>query len=404
MDLDVNYIKDIIEGILQNTFNNEIKSKVLVKHDSLLFACPICGDSQKNIYKKRAKLFFNNLKMFCYNDGCRSSLTMLCRSNNINIDPDKKMKIFEYLDAQISYTNTKSDDYILENLDLAIDKDILLNVFNTGKSFLVDFKPVEYNSKVYKYMVNDRNLNQKIVQTHMYQAKYRLTDRYYEDVVVFLNCYKNKVFGLQFRNLKSDKKRLFKIYQFSELYEKIYGEHPDETISIPYNKLGFFFNVFNVNYENVITIFEGYIDSILMRNTVGAVGTNTDMNFFFNPDIKRRFFFDNDAAGHKKSQEFIRKGESVFLWEKFFNDFAKKNSDFYKNIQALRDIKDLNRLCIIANTQDPEKDLNINNYFSKDKYDIIWIPVAKTVKKEDKINSKYVIDYNWSDIKNTLLL
>ncbi len=405
MELDINYIKDIIENILKDKFGDNIKSKVLIKHDCLLFACPICGDSEKNMHKKRAKIFFNNLKMYCYHMGCQSTLTKLCRNNNISIDPDKKLKMFEYLDAQVSYTKTRSDDYILENLDLAIPIDMLIERFNDGTSFLMGFKPVTYNSKVYNYLIKERQLNKSIVQNHMYEAKYRVTDKWYEDVVVFVNKYNDKVFGLQFRNLRRGERRMFKIYQFSDLYEKIYGDIPDETLSIPYNKLSFFFNVFNVNYEKEITIFEGYIDSTLLRNSVGAVGTNTDMNFFMNNDINRRFFFDNDIAGNKKSSEFLLLGEKVFLWEKFFNDYAKLNSNYYKNIQALRDIKDLNTLAITANTQDPENDLNLNKYFSNDKYDLMWIPKpVKTDKRQQFINSKYGIDYDWSALKNKMLL
>ena len=276
--------------------------------------------------------------------------------------------------------------------------------FNDGSSFLVDFKPVVFNSKVYNYLVKDRKYNSTLVKNNMYQAKYKITDKWYDDVVVFINTYKDKVFGLQLRNLKHDKKRMFKVYQFSDLYYKIYNEYPDETLAIPYNKLGFFFNVFNVNYERCITVFEGYLDSLLMRNSVGAVGTNTDMDFFINSEIDRRFFFDNDDAGHKKATEYLLKKEKVFLWEKFFNDFAKKSGDYYNNLTALRDIKDLNKLAIIADTEDPESDLKLNDYFSNDIFDLIWIPKKTKVDKRDEIiKSKYGIDFDWSTIKNQLL-
>ena len=76
----------------------------------------------------------------------------------------------------------------------------------------------------------------------------------------------------------------------------------------------------NVDFGNTITVFEGYLDSLFFPNSIGLVGVNTDYRFLENNDLDIQYFFDNDDAGFKKSEEKLKEGFSVFLWKKLFED------------------------------------------------------------------------------------
>ena len=70
-----------------------------------------------------------------------------------------------------------------------------------------------------------------------------------------------------------------------------------------YNKLSYYFNILNVNFEEKITVFEGYLDSLFFPNSIGLVGVNTDFRFLESNNLDLQYFFDNDEAGYKKSEE-----------------------------------------------------------------------------------------------------
>ena len=99
-----------------------------------------------------------------------------------------------------------------------------------------------------------------------------------------LNRRDNKVLGIQIRNLKEGKKRMFKIYNYENLFEWI-NLGKDEPIEMSinqlviYNKLSYYFNILNVDFMEKITVFEGYLDSLFFPNSIGLVGVNTDYRF-----------------------------------------------------------------------------------------------------------------------------
>ena len=63
-----------------------------------------------------------------------------------------------------------------------------------------------------------------------------------------------------------------------------------------------------------ITVFEGYIDSLFFPNSIGLVGVNTDYRFLESNNLDLQYFFDNDEAGYKKSEEmFIENANKILL-------------------------------------------------------------------------------------------
>jgi hypothetical protein len=156
--------------------------------------------------------------------------------------------------------------------------------------------------------------------------------------------------GAQVRNLKEGKRRLFKIYNFETLYKWVNSVEEildiDMNQLIIYNKLSYYFNILNVDFGEMITVFEGYLDSLFYPNSIGVVGVNTDMRFLENNNLDLQYFFDNDLAGYSKSEEKIKEGFGVFLWKKLFQDIVdkKKTSDPHSLLYRISKVKDLNKL------------------------------------------------------------
>lgn len=387
--MDREYIKSLIAAILNKEFKSVNRRKINDFTDRLNFCAPCCGDG-KSEYKKRANLYFNKLFYICFNCGKTTTLDKLCKSFNLQIDPSKKLEMIEHLDRVITYNDYQSDaiEAKFENL---IDLSDLEHSITMNMTPLTEFKPIQENGGIYKYLCN-RGITAEY-HKNIYQAKYWKNEDEHEWVIVMLNRKGDKILGMQIRNLKEGKRRTFKIYNYENILEWVnLGKEEPKIVDINemviYNKLSYFFNILNVDFGNKITIFEGYLDSLFYPNSLGMVGVNTDDRFIENNGLDIQYFYDNDEAGFKKSEEKIRNGISVFLWNKLFNDVVDKKrvEDPYKLLERISKVKDLNKLSQI--TPNAYKRLNLEDHFSKDELDMKWIPKFKRKKKNDEI------DYN----------
>jgi hypothetical protein len=376
--MDKVYIKNIIQKILDKEFKSSEKRRINDFIDRINFSCFYCGDSDKNIHKKRGNLYFNKLVFICFNCGKKTGFDRVAKDFNQQIDPDKKLEIIEHLSNNINYDdfNSEAEDAQLSNLLKLSD---INRIFNSGQCVITQFKPIEKNELVYNYLVS-RGISENL-HKNIYQAKYWVNDEFSQDVIVLLNRRDDKVLGIQIRNLKEGKKRMFKIYNFEALYKWVNNVEVVEDIDISQlvtlNTISYYFNILNVDFNYPVTIFEGYIDSLFFPNSIGVVGTNTNMKFLENKNLEIRYMFDNDEAGFKKSDEKIKNGYPIFLWKKLFEDIVskKKNEDPFKLMERIEKVKDLNKLAELINN--PYKKLNLDSFFSNDIFDIKWIPFYK---------------------------
>jgi hypothetical protein len=373
--MDKVYIKGLIQNILDREFNVFAKRRIIEYHDRLNFACPYCHDSAKNVNAKRGNLYFNKLIFVCFNCGIKSNLDRMARKFHQQLDPDKKLEIIEHLNSQITYSDIKSD--LIENkFDKLIELLDLEKIFNSGELHITDFKPIVKNSSVYSYLVK-RGITPEL-HKNIYQAKYWKGSEICEPVMCLLNRKGNKVLTLQVRNLKEGKKRLFKIYNFETLYKWVHNIEEIDDIDVmeivSYNKIGAYFNILNVNFDQKVTVFEGYLDSLFYPNSIGVVGVNSDFDLLEKNNLDLQYFFDNDEAGFKASEEKIKAGYPVFLWKKLFEEIVQKKNDKdpYGLMYRISKVKDLNKLAELV--PNPYKKLNLDKFFSKDIYDLKWIP------------------------------
>ena len=389
--MDKVYIKNILQKILNKEFANVQKRRVNDYSDRLNFACPFCGDSHRNNHAKRGNLYFNRLVFICFNRDKKTTFDRMCKEFNEQIDPDKKLEMIEHLDSIMTYNDYQSE-FVDAKFDNLIDLGDLEKSIELNLTPFSDFKPIQVNGGIYKYLIGrgiepDKHKN-------IYQAKYWKNEDESEWIIVMLNRRDTKLLGMQVRNLKEGRRRMFKIYNYENILEwvNLAKEDPkqvDINELVIYNKLSYYFNILNVDFDRMITVFEGYLDSLFYPNSIGLVGVNTDFRFLENSGFDLQYFFDNDEAGFKKSEEKLKEGYTVFLWNKLFESIVdqKNSNDPFSLLHRISKVKDVNKLCQL--TPDAFKKLKLPLFFSKDILDVKWIP-----KFRRRRNNKEEIDYN----------
>jgi len=366
-----------IQEIVNKNHNASEKKKLIIKQKHVQCACPYCGDSDKILSKKRGYLWLNTLMFVCFNCETKKSFTKMCEDFNENIEIEDRIKIYNQVDNG-SFSNK---DYKLSSLDKLLNTKDWINFMNNKKdSWLTNISPIVSGSHVHQYLTLNRNIyNFRGLHQGVYRKFKDGKCVFNTNVLINMNVSGEKLLGIQLRNLEKDKeKRFFKIIDFEELYNSMNSNKLDEIESIPYNKLSHFYNILNINFEDKVTIFEGYLDSLFYPNSIGMVGLSGDddlINFLTDADegLKLQFFFDNDKAGNKKASKWLSKGYPVFLWEKLFEDILKKHTNRYSIETKLKTIKDLNDLVLFFRSDKVYDELKLDNYFSKDEFDKIYL-------------------------------
>jgi len=383
--MDKLYIKSVTQVILDKSFKEFEKRKIRDYDDRINFACPYCGDSHSNKFAKRGNIYFDRLFYVCFNCDKKTTFDKFAKDFDEVLDPDKKLEIIEHLNNNITY-NDYQDDFIDTKFEDLISLDDMTHAFNVKKvSPIYDFEPIKKDGGIYKYLIGRGIPSDK--HTNIYQAKYAKGDEGFEHVIVLLNRRDDKVLGIQVRNLKSGRRRFFVIYNYETLLEwvdptKVMDDHQ----LIIYNKLSYFFNILNVNLSGMVTLFEGYLDSLFYPNSIGVVGVNTDLKFLEGNNIDLQYFYDNDSAGFKKSIEKINNGGSIFLWKKLFEDVVNKKNgpDPYRLYHRISKVKDLNKLAELVPL--PYSKLRLDEYFSNEVFDVKWIPKVKWKPNDDQVD------------------
>ena len=343
-----------IKVILQNNFSEKPKQKIKVYPDKFNFACPYCGDSAKNVYAKRGNFYLANLQYICYNEGCKANIFKFFNDFGQSLDLEQKLDIINNYSFKPN-RNSVDLDVVLEYFDKLIKiEDFLDQSRNT------DFKvePLQKNSKVDRYLDNRKIKN----KDNIYQGVFGD-----QNILVILNTINDKLISLQFRNL-SEKNRIYKYYNFSQIYKTLFGRELEGDEVKVYNKISPLFKLFQIDFNKPITIIEGYLDSTFFKNSISLVGIHTDIDLFLNDDLDIKWVFDNDPInpdepqvkpiGIKKAEKMLKKGESVFLWKKFIDEnFLDKNT------------RDINKAVL----QNENVVGVLDKYFSNDAFDLIYL-------------------------------
>ncbi len=370
--LDIDYIESVVQKILDKAHTDPEKREIKrypsnQNPTKLNFACPICGDSHSKMSMKRGHLHLKNLYYVCYNERETDSMffSKFCKMFNIELDMEKKMEIYKYLDS--NWTYTKKDDFAITNMDKLLDIEDFKTHITEHPTYLLNFKPITKGGVQWKYLADRKIFN----HDNIWEGIYKITDTWFEPVIVILNRSGDKLLGMQLRNLKAEKgKRIYKFIDFQECYNM---RHPDDTLdemeAVPYNKISAIFNFLNVDYDRPVYVFEGYLDSVFFPNSIALVGLDTDISMFSDENVDIKFVLDNDDAGQRKAKQMIDINHSVFLWKKLINHLSKGKGAKYKH--HMEDCKDINKLVEFYEDPNIYYKLELEKFFAKDQFDLI---------------------------------
>jgi predicted RNA-binding Zn-ribbon protein involved in translation (DUF1610 family) len=389
MDIQNTPIYQHIQDVLDKRFDDPEKRKIHIHENRLNFACPYCGDSKKSNRTKRGNLYLNSLKYVCFNYGdcivaeSHKYIDNMFKDFGLALDASEKLDIYNHIDQYLSFKQA-SDEYVQTKLGDLISLDDLVAHFDKLDSTLRYLTRVQPNDAVGKYLLG-RGIKEE-TWGNIYQARRYFKNGKYIPVLVFINGSKDRVLSMQTREIFGSN-RNYIVYNYEMVYKMVYPEKFEE-LSVAkratYNKLSYYFNVLNVNFSKTVTVFEGYLDSLFYPNSIGIVGVNTDTTFLEDSGAAINYFFDNDGAGYRKTEQKMKKGFPCFLWLKLMEKLIEKHKpkDVTEFERFFMKLKDLNLLAL--DTPEPYSTLKLYEFMSEDKYDLMYVPLIKPQKKQWK--------------------
>lgn len=111
-----------------------------------------------------------------------------------------------------------------------------------------------------------------------------------------------------------------------------------------------------IDSSKPVFVLEGPIDSLFVENAVATCGAgSSSKNDAELAKFDNLFYiFDNDEAGNKKAGQLVRKHKSVFIWNKFLNDYGINR----------KEVKDINDVVMKLNKTDKFNYTELANYFT----------------------------------------
>ena len=109
------------------------------------------------------------------------------------------------------------------------------------------------------------------------------------------------------------------------------------------NRISMLFGILHLDFSRDFTVFEGPIDAMFMKNSIGLTGVKKNIDDFDELDSVR-YFFDNDKEGKKKIIEKMKLGKRGFLWQKYISENRLTR-------HKIKDLNDLVKICFKENKQ-----------------------------------------------------
>jgi len=333
-----------ITEILRKRFPERIRHEIHDKPDRLNFACPYCGDSSSNTWKKRANVYLKGFNYHCFNCNEHHSFDKFLKDFSKNMGGAELQFLKGEQDKHKKETKAVLQPYILFNKEVletyAIDRTYLIK--KMGYTEIRGTKIATYLHKRLQMDFNKFAWHQK-----------------YQKLLIFNLTPNGKVMGFQIRNFHAKPKYL--TFKLSKIYSEILEREIPITKDFQHaDKLSNVFGINELDINKPVTVFEGPFDSFLFNNSAAVCSVKNE--FPFHLDV--RWLYDFDRAGIEASMKRLQNGETVLLWKKFLRDI-----DAVINTNKKIDLTDIYVLSIRKKFKLP----NIENYFTNDRYDIYWL-------------------------------
>lgn len=328
------------------------KQQVKTDANGLVIACPYCGDSATQAYKKRGHILLKgkwagNYK--CFNCGAFVPITKFMDDFKETLSLSG-IKYVQDHRQEIQTLNSSSNEITADvfrkqlALEYGINREYFRNMFS-----LLEIENTPACAVAYNYLVGRAQ----------FSFRHFLYDRN-TNYILILNLCDDKIIGLQMRSLAKDCPKDKRFLTFT--LEKIYKRFMRSTLTIPpeLDTLSTLFGIYAVNVYKPVIVTEGPMDSFLLPNSVATAGANKHIPV----ELPFWYMYDSDKTGKQHAIEKLQAGQKVFLWGKFKQAIGLPRRDKW-------DVNDV----VIWCRQNKSRDFQINwlDYFSDNKLDMIFL-------------------------------
>ena len=346
-------IQSKTQSIVRARFRESFqKQQVKTDANGLVIACPYCGDSATQAYKKRGHILLKgkwagNYK--CFNCGAFVPITKFMDDFKETLSLSG-IKYVQDHRREIQTLNSSSNEITADvfrkqlALEYGINREYFRDMFS-----LVEIENTPACSTAYNYLVGRAQ----------FSFRHFLYDRN-TNYILILNLCDDKIIGLQMRSLAKDCPKDKRFLTFT--LEKIYKRFMRSTLTIPpeLDTLSTLFGIYAVNVYKPVIVTEGPMDSFLLPNSVATAGANKHLPV----ELPFWYMYDSDKTGKQHAIEKLQAGQKVFLWGKFKQSIGLPRRDKW-------DVNDVVLWC----RQNKPQDFRINwlDYFSDNKLDMIFL-------------------------------
>jgi hypothetical protein len=335
-----------LQSGLASRFRFGPKTRIKIKdHLNILnFACPICGDSDSDVYKKRGNLYIDNASYYCFNCGQFRTAMDLFLGMGLELDG-----------ATQEWCNTRSQtrhETPIERSEASQWLDLDRFPTREGLIMALGWQPIETVAPIRAYL-----------QSRL-QRKW---DRFLWDPrgerIAILNRIEDRIIGIQFRNQSESAVGKYSTHSWRLCHQKWphLWKSLSETQTGYVSKTSTVFNIFEADLNQPVPILEGPLDSFLLNNSIatasGSIGLAINLP-------NRVWIYDWDTPGRVWTRKKLAMGETVFLWKPFLEAHSIPWSP-HKKI----DLNDLLVYCWKSGIQIK----NWTRFYSKNPLDVIYV-------------------------------
>jgi hypothetical protein len=368
-------VPQFIKDLLKKRFAGlPIKQEVHETGDKLNFACPFCGDSEKDHRKKRGNFYLATNTYKCYNDGCGIKIDLFGIIQRFSAKYNLPIPEVTIKKEFVHATSAKRKGSLIEVfISKGIGKHLLTLEYIVNRFTLTPCKEAPTGSPIWEFIQTRQLSKLPLFEQSCYY------DNREDKIYIFnLDIKSNRILGFSARKIVSTDGPKYLIKNYSEFKKTgLIPKKLADDIIIDIDTLNNYYNVMNVNFSKPVIITEGQIDAMFLRNSMASTGV-TKINLLLDNILTRDnslIFFDNDRAGRTQSIALIKKGYRVFMWSKLLTDLKLLYpTDWLKSIKK---IKDVNDLFVFMSSKNPEVTFDefndwIINYFSETELDIFF--------------------------------
>ena len=368
-------ILQFVETLLRKRFH-DVAEKQKIDDDNnrkLNFACPICGDSEKKVSKKRGNLYLDTGAYKCFNDGCMAYMTLAEFVAKMSKENGIMLPSF-VLEAEYKPVKQKREDNQLVRF-LTSDTGSLITITDVINRFgLKRLDQIGDTSRALSYL-NGRDLT--LIQDF---GDCLYSDASDNKIFIFnFDRRSGRLLGFSMRSLNPDAERKYIIKTYTDLANIFLQKDLPKQLIEDANFLNNYFNILNIDFTKPILLAEGQFDSLLLDNCIATSGVSKARSIMSSLGAKNgiRIIFDRDKAGKVQMMNFVKQGYSVFLWNKAIGELKRSSQSSQEFIRINR-IKDVNDLFSFLRQKTPDYTLQafnqwINSNFSETVYDLIYL-------------------------------